>query len=87
MLASGEGWAGRTESQASLMEQIGASPASGVRIIFRGWTLQDGEFGEGRGSTWGILRHSGVLEPAFVGLVCQDPSSLRMGPPNSSPDP
>lgn len=69
------------------MEQIGASPASGIRIIFRGWTLQDGEFGEGRGSTWGILRQSGVLEPAFVGLVCQDPSSLRMGPPNSSPDP
>lgn len=31
------------------MEWMGASPASGTQIVFRGRTLQDGEFGEGCG--------------------------------------
>lgn len=45
------GW-WRTESQAEGLgttEQLGASPASGIKIIFRGCTLQGGEFGGGSG--------------------------------------
>lgn len=54
------GW-WRTESQAeglSSIEQIGASATSGIKIVFRGLTLQNGEFGEGRRGIWGILRLS-----------------------------
>lgn len=43
---SGEGWSGRGRGQAerlSLIEQIGASAASGMETVSRGWTLRDRE--------------------------------------------
>lgn len=63
------GW-WRTEGQAeglSSIEQIGASPASGIEVIFRGWTLQGGEFGGGSGGIWtnlvrGMKVYGGFLE-------------------------
>lgn len=39
---------GSPAKRLSLIEQIGAGPAEGPRMVLRGWTSQDGEFGEGK---------------------------------------